>query len=106
MKPLFPILSLLSLVSANTEKVIFTAPAPVPIPLAKPTLSDLNLHVLSPDAWSVRTNLSRVFPADAQSPGSGKATWVLLDRLNAGQRYELRVCWSALVSPHSDVHSS
>ncbi|CAM1504125.1 Fc.00g017160.m01.CDS01 [Cosmosporella sp. VM-42] len=96
MKLLLPVLSLLTLVSANAEKVIFTAPAPVPIPLTKPTISDLNLDVLGLDACSTRMNLSREFPAEPRGSGSGKATWVLLDGLDAGQRYELRLCWSAL----------
>lgn len=85
-------------VSANAEKLIFTAPDRVSIPLFKPTLSDLKLDVLSPDAWSIRRNLSRTFPDETQSAGTGKTTWLLLDGLNPGQRYELRVCWSALVS--------
>lgn len=88
-----------SLVAANAEKVIFLGPAAVSIPLAKPTLSDLNLLTLSPNASSIRTNLSRVFPDDAvEGQRKGHSTWLLLDNLTEGQRYELRVCWAATVS--------
>jgi hypothetical protein len=80
--------------SANTEKVIFLGPEPVSIPLAKPSLPELNLHTLTPEDSSIRTNLSRVFPT-ADEP-AGQPAWLLLDDLAHGQRYELRVCWSAV----------
>ncbi|KAL7950572.1 hypothetical protein V8C42DRAFT_306904 [Trichoderma barbatum] len=92
---LLPVLTLISPSQANTEKVIFTAPPPV-------SLSSLdaihqNLPVLGPStSWSVRTNLSRVFPPSQQDDEQGYASWLLLDDLTPGQRYELRVCWSAL----------
>lgn len=89
----------LALVSANTEKVIFTAPEPIRIPLSTTSLSDLlKLDVLSPETLSIRRNLSRTFPVEPKNPKTGEATWLLLEGLNPGQRYELRVCWSALVS--------
>ncbi|KAM0556802.1 hypothetical protein ACHAPJ_005862 [Fusarium lateritium] len=85
---------------ANVEKTIFTAPAVLPIPQQKPSLADLRLPVLTPDASDIRTNLSRVFPARPKDYASGAATWVLLDNLNPGQRYEFRVCWAAIASRH------
>ncbi|KAF5244172.1 hypothetical protein FAUST_2524 [Fusarium austroamericanum] len=88
--------SVLTLVLANVEKVIFTAPALLPIPQQKPSLADLRLPVLTPDASEIRTNLSRVFPSTAKDYASGAATWVLLDNLNPEQRYEFRVCWAAI----------
>ncbi|KAM0440797.1 hypothetical protein ACHAPT_000098 [Fusarium lateritium] len=90
------VLFLTASAAANAEKVIFTAPEVVPIPLEKPSLADLNLPVLMPDSWSIRTNLSRVFPRGPKDYASGAATWLLLDSLNAGQRYEFRVCWAAI----------
>ncbi|KAM5355585.1 hypothetical protein ACJ41O_002231 [Fusarium nematophilum] len=90
------LLGLLAPAAANVEKVIFTAPDPVPIPLQKPSLADLNLPVLTSDASSIRTNLSRVFPSKPKDYDSGASTWLLLDSLNAGQRYEFRVCWAAI----------
>ncbi|KAF5670990.1 hypothetical protein FHETE_4246 [Fusarium heterosporum] len=86
----------LSLASANTEKTIFTAPALIPIPQQKPSLADLRLPALTPDAPDIRTNLSRVFPSKPKNYASGASTWVLLDKLNPGQRYEFRVCWAAI----------
>lgn len=101
LRHLLPILGLVlflaSSTEANAEKVIFTAPDAVPIPLQKPSLADLNLPVLTPDTWSIRTNLSRVFPTEPKDYASGAATWLLLDSLNADQRYEFRVCWAAIV---------
>ncbi|ODA80967.1 hypothetical protein RJ55_03927 [Drechmeria coniospora] len=73
---------------ANVEKIIFTAPASVNIPLAPPSLSDLNLHTLSPEKLSIRTSLDRVFPVDKGNSSQGEAGWVLLDNLVEGQRYE------------------
>ncbi|RSL90178.1 hypothetical protein CEP51_000847 [Fusarium floridanum] len=100
LRHILPILGLVLFLAtsteANAEKVIFTAPDAVPIPLQKPSLADLNLPVLTPDSWSIRTNLSRVFPKEPKDYASGAATWLLLDSLNEGQRYEFRVCWAAI----------
>ncbi|KAF4967832.1 hypothetical protein FSARC_4689 [Fusarium sarcochroum] len=90
------LLAILTPAFANVEKTIFTAPALLPIPQQKPSLADLRLPVLTPDASDIRTNLSRVFPAEPKDYASGAATWVLLDNLNPGQRYEFRVCWAAI----------
>ncbi|KAH7156141.1 hypothetical protein EDB81DRAFT_928118 [Dactylonectria macrodidyma] len=91
---LMPIVALLfatvQSVVANTEKAIFVAPDSVSIPLSKPSLDDLNLHVLTPMAWSIRANLSRVFPAEAEDASTGAVTWLLLEDLTPGQRYEIR----------------
>ncbi|KAF4984637.1 hypothetical protein FZEAL_213 [Fusarium zealandicum] len=96
-KAVLPILGLFLVpTAANVEKAIFTAPAPVPIPLSKPSLADLKLQTLTPDESSIRTNLSRVFPSEPNDYASGAATWLLLDCLNADQRYEFRVCWAAI----------
>lgn len=101
LRRVLPILGLVLFLTApaeaNAEKVIFTAPDAVPILLQKPSLAHLNLPVLTPDSWSIRTNLSRVFPAEPRDYASGAAAWLLLDSLNAGQRYEFRVCWAAIV---------
>ena len=86
-----------ALVSANVEKLIFLGPEAVNIPLTKPSLPELNLPTLTPEDSSVRTNLSRVFPSPAELI-VGEPAWVLFDNLTAGQRYEFRVCWAAIVS--------
>lgn len=92
------ILAIVTPTIANADKTIFTAPALIPIPQQKPSLADLRLPALTPDASEIRTNLSRVFPSEPKDYASGAATWVLLDNLNPGQRYEFRVCWAAIVS--------
>lgn len=90
-----------TLVLSNTEKTIFLGPETVRVPSQQPTLSDLHLEVLTPQAhdnkWSLRTALPRQFPNSTHP--HGPATWLLLDNLTQGQRYELRVCWAATVSP-------
>ncbi|KAK3387180.1 hypothetical protein B0H63DRAFT_151891 [Podospora didyma] len=86
-----------ALVLANVEKTIFLGPAAVNIPLAHPTLDDLNLEVLTPasppTSSSLRTRLEAQFPT-ASHP-CGKSTWLLLDNLEPGRRYEVRICWAA-----------
>ncbi|KAL5596528.1 hypothetical protein BROUX41_006753 [Berkeleyomyces rouxiae] len=87
--------------AANTEKAIFVAPPALPIPLARPSLADLRLAVLTPHNAStaqLRTALARAAPQAKQSETHGPQTvetWMLLDELTAGQRYEVRVCWAA-----------
>ena len=83
-------------VCANTEKVIFLAPSPFQVPTAPPTIDELHLETLTPQRSSLRTHLHAQFPTD--SAKYGVATWVLLDQLKEGQRYEVRVCWAATVS--------
>ncbi|KAK1639617.1 hypothetical protein BDP81DRAFT_313857 [Colletotrichum phormii] len=83
----------LNVVRANTEKVIFLGPETVNVPATPPTLDDLRLEVLTPDEWSKRVQLPASFPT-SDSP-LGTTSWLLLTNLTQGQRYELRVCWSA-----------
>ncbi|KAM0474796.1 hypothetical protein ACHAPX_007317 [Trichoderma viride] len=97
---LLPFFSLLSPTHANTEKAIFTAPEPITLSNIPPALEGQNIPVLGPSTrWSIRTNLTRVFPLSQEETGQeeqGYPSWLLLDNLTPGQRYELRVCWSAL----------
>nr|WNZ75805.1 hypothetical protein [Trichoderma harzianum] len=93
---LIPFLSLISPSHANTEKVIFTAPPPASLSSLDAAIHK-DLPALGPStSWSIRTNLSRVFPLNQQDEEQGYPSWLLLDNLTPGQRYELRVCWSAL----------
>ncbi|KAK3371340.1 hypothetical protein B0T24DRAFT_316406 [Lasiosphaeria ovina] len=81
---------------ANTEKAIFLGPASIAVPLEHPTLDGLGLDVLSPAAASspsIRTHLEAQFPTASHPHGA--ATWLLLDGLEEGRRYEVRVCWAA-----------
>ncbi|OAQ74321.1 GPI-Mannosyltransferase II co-activator domain-containing protein [Pochonia chlamydosporia 170] len=89
---------LVQCVAGNVEKVIFTGPsAPSVKATTNPTLESLNINTLTHDDLSVRTNLSRIF-ASEQTDFRGQSSWLLLTNLTENQRYELRVCWSALVS--------
>ncbi|OJJ47944.1 hypothetical protein ASPZODRAFT_15387 [Penicilliopsis zonata CBS 506.65] len=85
-----PLLSLLSLLSlfilsavANVEKTIFLASSPTdsfPSPLPSPLLSIF-------PSLPLRTEINASFI-------EGEA-WFLLQNLNRGQRYEVRICWLA-----------
>ncbi|KAM0245497.1 hypothetical protein ACHAQJ_010540 [Trichoderma viride] len=91
------LLSLISTSHANTEKVIFTAPSPISLLDLPPALEGQNIPILGPSTrWSIRTNLTRVFPLSQEEEEQGYPSWLILDNLTPGQRYELRVCWSAL----------
>jgi hypothetical protein len=81
---------------ANVEKTIFLGPKTVNVPHQHPTIEDLHLDVLTPDTWSLRTQLLADFPNE-KAP-NGKTSWFLLDKLTPSQRYEVRICWPATVS--------
>ncbi|KAH6621133.1 hypothetical protein B0J18DRAFT_217951 [Chaetomium sp. MPI-SDFR-AT-0129] len=97
MKPtllsLTPLISLLTPALANTEKTIFLGPERVRVPLTHPTLTDLRLHTLTPANSTLRTQLPAQFLSDEKPRGT--ETWLILDDLTPGQRYEVRVCWAA-----------
>ncbi|KAH0537035.1 hypothetical protein FGG08_006133 [Glutinoglossum americanum] len=78
---------------ANVEKVIFLGPSAIPIPPEHPNFDDLYLASLSPQRPYLRTELRASFPSDEAD--KGEVTWLLLENLRAGQRYELRICWAA-----------
>ncbi|KAI1471755.1 uncharacterized protein F4812DRAFT_467717 [Daldinia caldariorum] len=80
-------------VYANTEKAIFLGPPKATIPFSHPTLADLHVDALTPTNGAIRTHVEAQFPT-ASSP-HGKATWLILDNLTEGERYEVRVCWAA-----------
>lgn len=82
-------------VLGNTEKVIFLGPASFQVPTEHPTIEDLHLEVLTPQRLSLRTHIKAQFPTDSEK--YGLATWLVLDQLQEGQRYEVRVCWAATV---------
>ncbi|KAK0651456.1 hypothetical protein B0T16DRAFT_453918 [Cercophora newfieldiana] len=90
---LIKLLCLAQLAAANVEKAIFLGPEAVPVPLAHPTLEDLHINKLTPQEWSLRTRISAKFPSPSNPHGD--ATWLLLDDLQEGQRYEVRICWAA-----------
>ncbi|KAL7273275.1 hypothetical protein RUND412_003882 [Rhizina undulata] len=93
---------LLCLVSANVEKEIFLAPPPAaPDPL---------LHVFHGSSESPCKRLPQLVPSknyangrcrsfrallDTSFQSGGKEHWVLLDALEEGTRYEVRICWPA-----------
>lgn len=89
------LLHVITLVAGNTEKVIFKGPAQVHVPDVTPNLGNLKLQQLSPSSNVVRTQLQRAFPTKLESKGT--QSWFLLDGLDHGVRYEVRICWAAIV---------
>lgn len=86
-------------VLGNVEKTIFLAPEPINInKQLRPNLDTLRLGVISPSGSSIRRQLSASFPR-ANTP-KGTSAWFLLQELNQGQRYEVRICWAATVRKH------
>ena len=88
-------LLLASRVRANTEKTIFQAPQPPSSSVAD--LASLCLPVLLPEQPSLRTQLSLRPIGDELADRRTSSSWYLLHQLNAGRRYEARVCWAANV---------
>ncbi|KAF2084701.1 hypothetical protein K490DRAFT_17936, partial [Saccharata proteae CBS 121410] len=72
---------------ANVEKTIFLGPDPLQLPDVRPGLEDLRLSSLSPAKSTLRTRLPVSF--------AGKQHWFLLEDLEEGRRYEVRICWAA-----------
>jgi len=84
-------------VLANTEKDIFLAPDVFydTAPADDPFLPVCVQNSLSPSTRQLRTRLAVAFPEE-QHP-HGTESWYLLSGLEAGKRYEVRVCWVATV---------
>lgn len=81
---------------ANTEKVIFTAPKVVTLPDSGSRLQALGLPVISQANSTLATSLSVAFPSEGRPRGLD--SWYLLNDLDEDRRYEVRVCWAAVVS--------
>lgn len=88
----------LQCVLGNTEKVIFLAPESLHVPVEHPTVEDLQLDALSPQHWSLRTEIRAEFPTNTSK--YGQPSWYLLQNLQKGQRYEVRICWAATVNSY------
>ncbi|RMZ83975.1 hypothetical protein DV737_g1286, partial [Chaetothyriales sp. CBS 132003] len=80
------------LAHANVEKLVFSAPQAGPLP-SDASIDNLLLPTLSAQNSSLRTFLNASFPT-RHSP-KGTQTWVLLEHLTPGRRYEVRVNWIA-----------
>ena len=103
-----PCLILLPLAVANVEKTIFVGPAETTLPNDGPGLSNLCLESLAPpregsEITKLRTLLPVQFPTTERANEvpkgfRGLQSWYILKDLKAGQRYEVRICWSATVS--------
>ena len=90
-------LSSTALVLANVEKVIFLGPRQ---PVTRHNLLDIHNSghpVLNHSRSSIRKHLIASFPSETNS-WRGSESWVILDALEEGKRYEVRICWSATVS--------
>lgn len=82
-----------SFVLANTEKVIFIAP---PAPL-EPLEHHRALETLSPSKPAVRKiKVELSFEKQTEE-------FFVLESLDIGRKYEVRVCWPASVIPFSPI---
>jgi hypothetical protein len=80
----------------NVEKTVFIAPEALEIPTLHPTLDNLQLISLTPTKTTVRKALERAFPS--KGAVRGLESWYLLENLTEGQRFEVRICWAAIVN--------
>lgn len=88
------LVALIITVNANTEKLIFLGPSAITIPNVHPGLDDLRLDTLSPTGQHIlETQLSVKFSTEAEP--RGVQSWYLIEGLQEGRRYELRICWAA-----------
>ncbi|SPO05704.1 uncharacterized protein DNG_08391 [Cephalotrichum gorgonifer] len=81
---------------ANTEKTIFIAPNASEAPGHPDGKSALYLTAiprLTGTDFAIRANVSADFPSSSYPDGA--ETWVLLDDMTPGQRYEARIMWAA-----------
>jgi hypothetical protein len=79
---------------ANVEKTIFIAASAEKLP-QDASIDNLFLTRLSERHTSVRTYLNASFPSTDALKGT--QTWLLLEGLVPNRRYEVRICWLAIV---------
>ncbi|OAL01724.1 hypothetical protein IQ06DRAFT_127512 [Phaeosphaeriaceae sp. SRC1lsM3a] len=80
-------------VNANVEKTVFLGPAAVVVSHVHPSLNDLRLHTLNHSHTILPTQLPVRFPS--KPAPHGLDSWYLLQHLEPGRRYEVRICWPA-----------
>jgi len=93
---LFPLV-VATLCFANVEKTILVAPELTLLP-QDASIDNLYLTSLNPDHLSIRTQVNASFPTESFPKGT--ETWLLLEDLAPGRRYEVRICWLATVCRH------
>ncbi|KAL9059234.1 MAG: hypothetical protein Q9162_001271 [Coniocarpon cinnabarinum] len=86
------LLHVITVCLANVEKIVFLGPESTQIPKTSPSFEDLHLQTLTPANSSIRLELPRVF-GNSTHP-RGLSSWYLLNDLEPGRRYELRICWA------------
>lgn len=82
-------------VLANTEKVIFLGRVNKASKDFSGALNSIDLTKLSPSHSKKRLSLPVAFPS-LEKP-NGVDSWYILSNLTQDQRYEVRVCWAAIV---------
>jgi len=89
-------------VVANVEKVIFVAPSVVAKQNIHAGVNDLDVTQLTPIKSSIRFRTPVVFSNSTHE--KGLQSWYLLNDLKPDGRYEVRVCWAAIVSFHMSLN--
>ncbi|MCJ1307049.1 hypothetical protein MMC25_000695 [Agyrium rufum] len=95
---IFPLVTFLvtllsTAVTANVEKVVFLGPSAVSQPPLLEPVKAAQHAVLSPTNSLLRTDLKASFNDSSGSVGTEH--WLALEDLPTGQRFEVRICWSA-----------
>lgn len=111
---LFPVL-FSTAVLGNIEKEIFVAPSNSQDPLFNGTNSPQSagfeaLHPgllrLSPSPSCEGTCRELHVTLGTSFIGSGESHWAVLDHLEQGKRYEVRICWAATVPPPTKLYAT
>ena len=101
---LLVILSLLThSIEANVEKVVFLGPEQTSEHSHLPHHTLLtHIEWLNPTNTTIRRKIHATFEDNSYTSvqQEQQEAWVLLNGLEARQRYEVRVCWPATVSGH------
>lgn len=83
------------MVTANVEKTIFVAPRPGDPRRHAELEAFTHLQALSPSSPVLEARLPVHFPTTTAP--RGLEYWYLLEGLEQGRRYEVRICWPATV---------
>ncbi|KAF2274298.1 uncharacterized protein EI97DRAFT_444301 [Westerdykella ornata] len=85
------------MVTANVEKTIFVTPQPIQHSNDLVNFENTHIEALSAAPNSAASVLHTQLPVQFPSSTAphGRESWYLLKDLEAGRRYEVRICWPA-----------
>ena len=86
----------ISVVLANTEKIIFITPEIVTNSKLNQLTERIDIPAIYPE--SGRTHIKLPVDFGTSENPNGCQSWYLLRALEKGRRYEIKLCWAATVS--------